>query len=311
MAERLRRLFPKEKKDVLSLNWMKSAIESLCETHTDIKTLITNLELPVTDWDERWIDVYLDISAKLLDISNCFISEITWLKQGHLLLQCVLHNLDSDRQEKFMRARSSLDAWGQHICTKNPRLENCQSILDSLVESLNMPKVKNSAKGKVLMRAMYGVKVETVFLCNIFAAALSGSSKNLLDLKILDTVLWAHAYTDLQASVNLEIKDKFSHGATTVLKELSSVDTVAKKLYPMIQDGFGPIEAEAFQISISHLRRVSEELSQGLDLLAKEVDGFFRILLAGRDALLCNLRASATILDPVQGANVEEQVVRS
>ncbi|XP_015584524.1 protein BPS1, chloroplastic [Ricinus communis] len=310
LVERLKKLIPKDKDDVLSLTWMKSAMESLCETHTDIKTLITDLELPVANWDEKWIDVYLDISVKLLDICIAFSSELSRLNQGHLLLQCVLHNLESNTSKQFVRASASLDSWRQHISSKNQRVENCRSILENLRGSLNLPKVKNSAKGKVLMRAMYGVKVQTVFLCSVFAAAFSNSSKNLLVLDVSDTIKWAQAFSDLQTNLNVEIREKFCHGKFTVLKELDAVDSIVKKLYPMIQDGVGPVEVEAFENSVSDLRKGSEKLSQGLDLLAKQVDGFFKIVLSGRDALLCKLRESGAVNDTTLGTNVGEQLVR-
>ena len=51
---------------------------------------------------------------------------------------------------------------------------------------------------------------------------------------------------------------------------------------------------EAFRNSVSYLARRAEGLSQGLDLLIKEVDGFFHVLLTGHDALLCNVRESGT-----------------
>ncbi|KAJ8900638.1 hypothetical protein K2173_025415 [Erythroxylum novogranatense] len=310
LAERLKKLNPENKDDVLSLTWMKSAMEALCETHTDVKTLITDLELPVTDWNEKWIDVYLDISVKLLDICIAFSSEITRLNQGHLLLYCGLHNLESNTSERYMRACSSLDKWRHHISLKNPRVQNVFTILHRLVESIDLPKVKNSAKGKVLMRAMYGVKVETMFVCSILAAAFSVSSKNLLDLEIPDTVLWSQAYSALQSNVNGRIKDMSSDERFTMLKELDSVDALVKKVSPMIQDGLEPTEEETIQNSISELKKASEELSRGLDFLSKEVDGFFKIVLTGRDALLCNLRANANVTDPMVGHNVEEQAVK-
>jgi hypothetical protein len=305
LAGRLRKLSPKDQDEVLSLSWMKLAMESLCETHNDIKTLITELELPVCDWDEKWIDVYLDISVNLLDICIAFSSEISRLNQGHLLLQCVLHNLDSTSSKQFIKARSSLDGWRQHISSKNPRVESCCTILNKLVESLDLPKVKNSVKGKVLMRAMYGAKVETVFVCSVFAAAFSGSGKKLLNINVADKYIWAQAFTGLQTSVNGEIRNVFSSERFTVLKELEAVDTSVKKLYPMIQDGVDPVKVEAFQNSVSDLARRAEGLSQGLDLLTKEVDGFFHVVLAGRDTLLGNLRESSTGSDAMLGCKVE------
>ncbi|KAG5126843.1 hypothetical protein JHK82_027678 [Glycine max] len=55
---------------------------------------MTALELPVSDWEDKWIDVYFDISSKLLDIFNAFSYELSRLNQGNLPLKCALHNLD-------------------------------------------------------------------------------------------------------------------------------------------------------------------------------------------------------------------------
>ena len=57
----------------------------------------------------------------------------------------------------------------------------------------------------------------------------------------------------------------------------------------MIQDGVDPIEVEAFKNSDSDLARRAEGLSQGLDLLTNQYDGFFHVVLTGRDALLVML----------------------
>ena len=310
LAGRLRKLNPKDKDDVLSLSWMKLAMESLCGTHNDIKSLIAEIDLPVSNWDEKWIDVYLDISVKLLDVCIAFSSEISRLNQGHLYLQCVLHNLDSTSSDQFIRARSSLDGWRHHIGSTNPRVENCSTILDMLVESLDLPKVKNSAKGKLLMRAMYGVKVLTVSVCSVFAASFSGSAKKLLDLNVAETYLWAQAFNNLQGNVNGEIRSVFSSGRVMVLKELEAVDDVVKELYPKIQDGVGLAEGNTFKNSVSDLDRKAQKLSQGLDLLTKEVDGFFQILLAGRDTLLSKLRSGGSVSERMLTGNVEGRLVR-
>ncbi|KAL0373686.1 UNVERIFIED_CONTAM: protein BPS1, chloroplastic [Sesamum radiatum] len=311
LAGRLRKLKPADREDVLRLSWMRSAMELLCGIHADIKILITALEFPVCDWDDKWIDVYLDNSVKLLDICIAFSSEISRLKQGHLFLQCLLHNFGSASSKQFVRARSSLDGWRQHIGSKNLRLDNCFSVMDGLAQTLDLPKIKNSAKGKVLMRAMYGVKVVTLFVCSIFGAAFSGSAKKLMDLPVPETCLWSEAFADLQTSVNTEIRNKYSNGVVTVLKELEAVDTGVKRLYAFVQDGVDPVEAGVLQKATSDLETSAEKLSGGLDLLAKEVDSFFQVVLTGRDALLCNLRVGGNISDQVRtDLNVEGQAVR-
>ncbi|KAJ0258659.1 hypothetical protein HA466_0074150 [Hirschfeldia incana] len=295
LAERFKKLIPKNKDDILTLSWMKLAMESLCETHSNITTLITDLQLPVSDWEEKWVDVYLDISVKLLDLCNAFSSELTRLNQGDLYLKCVLHGLQSGSGEKYLQARSSLDSWRQHVNASNARIETCREVLDCLAKSLSLPRVKNSAKGKVLMRAFYGVKVQTVYICSVFTAAWSDSTEDLFDLHVTEKPLWAKVFTDMQSVVNGEIRDMLSLGRSTILKELESVDASVEKLYPMIQDGVDAVEVETFKDCVMELGIQAEKLSRGLDQLLEEVDSFFKMTLSGRDILLCNLRSSDLI----------------
>lgn len=310
LAERLKKLMPKNNNEILSISWMTLAMESLCETHNDIKALALDIELPVSQWDEKWIDVYLDISVKLLDICIAFSSELSRLNQGHLLLQCALHNLNTPSPQQLVRACSSIEGWRHHINSKNPRIEKCGTILDDLLGSLDLPKVKNSAKGKVLMQAMYGVKVETAFLCSVFAAFFSGSAEKLLDLDVADTYSWAQAFTSLRQVVNEEIKVRFSNGRFAVLRELEAVDASVKILYPIILGEQDTVEKEALLKAVEETSRAAERLSQGLDHLAKEVDGFFRVVLSGRDALLSSLRSGATFCGTIPGVNMDEQRVK-
>ncbi|KAI4303379.1 hypothetical protein MLD38_039019 [Melastoma candidum] len=238
LAGRLKALEPKVADDVLTFSWLTSAMNSLCETHKDVKNLISALELPVCDWEDKWIDVYLDISVKLLDICIAFSSELSRLNQGRLLVQCGLHNLESHSPKQYIRARSSLDGWRNQTTSKNPRMESCFSLLDSLMGSLDLPKVKNSSKGRVLMRAMYGVKVQTVFVCSVFHASLSGSTKNLVSINVANSFLWASTFTHLLTSVNSGIRSRLASGRAIVCKELEAVDVNIKELYP--KDGVNP-----------------------------------------------------------------------
>ncbi|KAK2353700.1 BPS1 protein [Trifolium repens] len=312
LSERLRKLMPKSKDEILTLAWMTFAMKSLCESHNDIRTLITDLELPVSVWDDKWVDVYFDISTKLLDICNAFSSELSRLNQGNLPLKCALHHLGPASSKSFLRACSLLDDWRRHINAKNPRIEKCSTILDGLVGSLDLPKVKNSAKGKVLMQAMYGVKVETVFVCSVFSAAFSGSSKKLLDLDVADVYAWTPAFKNLQNLVNEEIRVRFSSGKFSVLNELEAVDAIVKELYPTIQGGENTedkVEQESHLKTVEELGSAAEKLSQGMDLLAKGVDGFFQAVLTSRDTLLSSLRFDKTVNDRVVGRNMDQQVV--
>jgi hypothetical protein len=183
--------------------------------------------------------------------------------------------------------------------------------LESLVETLDLPKVKNSAKGKVLIRAMFGVKVATIFVFRVFAAAFSGSGTKLSDLRVPETFPWAQAFTVLQTTVYGEMKNKFSSEKATVLIELNVVNEIVKKLDPIIQDGVGPTEAEKFRNLVTDLGSGAEKLTQGLDNLAEDMDCFFKIVLTSRDTLLCNLREDGNIAAPmILGKKKEGQAIR-
>ncbi|KGN56495.1 protein BPS1, chloroplastic [Cucumis sativus] len=307
LAERLKKLTPKSENDILSFSWMELAMKLLRETHNDVKTLVEELGFPVSEWDEKWLDEYLNISVKLLDICNDFSSELSQLNQGHLILRCALHNLESTSSNQSVRAPSSLDAWNQHISSRTSRVDSCYPILDSLGESLDLPKVKNSSKGKVLMHVLYAVKVVTLFICSVFASSFSGSSEWLLPTNVPDSFRWASAFTELQKYVNMEIKKIYSSGRFTALRDVDAVNERVKKLHSMIQGNMDDCKEE-FQNLIVELRREAENLTQGVDHLTKQVDEFFHIVLSGRDELLSNLRANEAVFSQGMGGLCTRQL---
>lgn len=312
LARRVEKLKPMhEEGDVFSLSWMALAMNLVSETHADVKSLITELELPIHDWDDKWIDVYLDNSVKLLDICNGLSSEISRLSQGQLLLHLVLRNLEGKSSSELLKAKSLINSWRHHIAARNVKFENCIPVIDKLMESLELPKVKNSAKGKVLMRAMYGVKMTTVFVCSVFVSVLSGSDRKLVDLQVSGSPpLWRDAFSDLQTCVYGEITRLLSSGRNVLLKDVKAVDICMNELYSVTHEAKEPAEVEAFQKSFTELGKRAEKLSAGLDQLTGEVDGFFQIVMSGRDALLCNLRVPNSAFESPKKYKREQQRVR-
>ncbi|KMZ58495.1 hypothetical protein ZOSMA_76G00510 [Zostera marina] len=268
--------------DFLSFDWMITAMESLCETHKAIQTLITELEFPVTDWDKRWVELYFDESVKLLDICNGFSSELSQLDRSRLLLKyaiCVLNKKNVlDEQTK-----TSLCEWKTTRQDKKKNLETSSSILQELAGSLALAKVKNSSKGDVLMRAMYGVKAHTVFICTIFAVILSGKPDLFLNLTLPTapvTFLWLDAFEKLQVNVSRQIQARCL-ASSMILKELHLVDQSISKLTDLITE----------PNTVSDFGENVVRFTDGVDSLSNQVGDFFGILLAGRDALIFSLRA--------------------
>lgn len=295
LAEKLKRLKPGCRAHIFSLSWMKEVMASLSAIHTSVRVLVKELELPVCGWDEKWVDVYMENSLSLLDICTAFSSEISRINQSNLYLRSTAQSLEGEPKQ-FARAHSSLEGWRLRLDSGNPRLENCFGTLDHLVESLKFPKKKDSGKERVLMRALYGVRVVTIFLCSVVAVAFSGSSGNLKKgFEVFEGCLWAEAFVDLQSSVSDEIRDR---GGVTRLKELEDVESSVKKLYPIVEPHRVDLDAvgggSSLQNVTSEFGKNVNGVSEGLDLLAKEVDGFFHVVLTGRNAMLSNIRVGSS-----------------
>lgn len=324
LAENLKKLRPEDASDVFTLSWMSLAIEFLSHTHNSIKTLMNELQLPVSDWDEKWTNIYLDSSVKLLDICIALSAELSRLDRGQLLLKYVLHLVDISTScpssEELAKAHLYLHEWIERIDSKSPKLENCPAIIASLQGMLGFPKVKSS-KGKALMRALYGFRVMTVFIFGIFSATLSGCSKPSIDVRASDGFVWFEAFGDLQAVVNGEFKRQFGSGKVAVFKEIEAVKLCASRLYDLtnnvsykeepaqdsdginLEDGSttlgkgSDLRRQRLRDCVTNLAAGVRTLGHELDSLSKQADHFFQIILMGRDALLCNLRMSVVTQD--------------
>lgn len=197
----------------------------------------------------------------------------------------------------FVEARTSLDEWKQRVDAKNSRVDKCFSALDHLAHVLDRPNIKHSAKEKVLMQAIYGVKVATLFLASIFDAAFSGSGKKLMDIQVPETYLWAENFTKLQSFMNTELINIFSSGKLTVVNEREAVDAFAEKLFLVLQNGVDSVEAEVLQTLKFEFEKASENFALGLDLLAKELNDLFKDVIRGRNDLLDDVRIAFNFMD--------------
>lgn len=333
LARSLTSLKPNDPSEILGFSWMSQAAEALAEIHTNIKALITDLQFPISDWDNRWMDVYLNDSIKLLDICIALSSGLSRLDRGQFLLQHILLMLNNTSNFTSSELLKSTDTSLHELIvlfeSRSPDLEHCYNILQDLAETLYMGKPKNSSKEKVLMRALYGVKVETIFICNIIIAALSGFSKPLIQLRVPEKFLWSKAFDELRVTVESEIINHPWSEKATFLKDLESVKLCTERLQqsflcikeeksPQVKilnsERSEPVErsagnehkAEGISLerldgdeerkrlveSVIALSERAEKLFEGVDILSKRVDDFFQIVLTGRDALLANLRGA-------------------
>ncbi|KAD4982687.1 hypothetical protein R6Q59_002313 [Mikania micrantha] len=291
LAERFSQLKPNDATDVISFPWMKSALGSICETLNDIKVLIVDLELPVCSWDGKWVDMYLDNSLKLLDFCSAYGTDIARQRFGYVMLKCALLDLESGNPQKLMLASSSLHEWMQYQRRyDSSKLLDCCDVICKLEETLNLPKIKNIPKAKDLVRAMYGLKVQAMFVFSTLVAAFSTTRRTLVDLQVPKEYLWHESFTELQTVMNGEIKNIYASGDIYPLKELRMLDQNVKKLYPLLHDGLGEVTQKVFNGYCSRLMEGNEKFLVGLDEVKSEMDHFFKVVVDGRMALLDNFQ---------------------
>lgn len=191
------------------------------------------------------------------------------------------------------------------MASKNPKIENSGEVLSSLVEDMdrshhhglykkvNKKNTKEYEEEKVLMRALYGVKVKTLYIFSVFAAAFSGSSKNILFINIpkevededeeddQDEVPWEQAFMELQNMIMTTFLSK----RFVVIKDVVAVESGVEMVYAVVQEGSVP-NSLMFEPLIQSVM----ELSERLDLVSKETSCLFNTVIAARDELFERLR---------------------
>lgn len=309
LAENLRKLKPNDTSNFLSLFWLRQAVDALLESHNKLRALISDLEFPASVWDDKWIEMYLDDSLKLLDVCIALISEVSRLEQRQILLRYALQilNVCSSHPlvEQLQQAGEALHDWIQKLQSRSSKLENAPSILQAMVSTLSLPKVKNSPKGRVLTRALYAVKIEMMFMSSVLVAVFSGCSKPLMDIQVSNDFLWAVDFNDLQFIVNKELRSRLLLDKPVTLKELSKVDACSRNLHSIIviftqkkdekeitTDDDSEEARRRCEQPIFDLTESAVNLTDELELLGKKLNDFFELIMSGRDGLINSLRTS-------------------
>ncbi|XP_023636087.1 protein BPS1, chloroplastic [Capsella rubella] len=133
LTERLKKLIPQNKDEILTLPWMIFAMELLYDTHNDINIFITNLKLhDITDWS----DVYLDITVKFMDFCNAISSLLGCIDHCILRFKVLWHKLEmKSEEEQCNESCSTLNSCRKDITAE---IRKYHTVLGRYVESLNL-----------------------------------------------------------------------------------------------------------------------------------------------------------------------------
>ncbi|KAG0584567.1 hypothetical protein M758_3G219700 [Ceratodon purpureus] len=305
-----------EEKSFLSIDWLLQAMSIVLATHANVEALIPESQLSLSmHRDDKWVDEYLDDSAKLLDVCNILKEGISEVEHYQMLVQFALHNLDnreiSGAELKYSRARNALAECKEAIKRKDTeyrqgfpksKLENCSSMLRTMGDKLVTPKGEEAMKGNGFLNAIYGAKVTTIFLCGLLVTALACKPKRpLTNLSVASHYKWSPALVSLQQRVKEETDKRKTKGSIALLRELDSVDASVQRLHEILDrhltEKAFPLareQATELKMEVEALRKHSADLGYGLQPLEVQVNELFRMLIASRLALLDIISSART-----------------
>eukprot|EP00250_Pteridium_aquilinum_P005210 c15341_g1_i1 orf=306-1391(+) len=313
LAHQLEALKPEEGsgKKILCLPWLASALALALEKHKEAVSLIPPLEFPLLLCDEKWMNDYMDQTARILDVCNALTSAFCNIEQGHLLIRHACHTLldvkklplheeacstDANcivlHQERLSSAHRSLREWLDLQVVSEPSAIKFSNILRDMIKGLVPPREKVLAKGKGFLYALYGANATAVFVFYVFSLAISQENELLsFILPIPSTSLWLASISQLAELAKDEAKQH--SGSISCLRIL---ETRVKDLFSLVER---LLDAKAWPLpeeemtnlagAVESLSLLLDDIAQGLDLLGTNLNEMFKAIVLNRSALLDKL----------------------
>eukprot|EP00249_Psilotum_nudum_P011876 c23440_g1_i1 orf=511-1617(-) len=303
LTHQLGSLKVKENEGILCLDWLDRALGLALGKHKEAESMIPAFRFPLSEFDEKWINEYLDETTKMLDIFNFLTGDISELEHSQLLLGHAVHTLDScDKglnKVNVERARISLHDWlrrirGTHENSSQMRKnERCFTLLQNVADGLKPPKEEAAAKGKGFLYNLYGSRSFTILVCSVLALAFSDKDEIFnIKLHLSCGFLWSTCIINLLQHAKEEASQRIARGSAAGLLELVSMDKSVRKLVAILDiilDEKLPLAkelADQLLFLVQELRNQLDVLSEGVDRVGKKINEFFHTVVANRCALL-------------------------
>ncbi|XAR54407.1 hypothetical protein NMG60_11029519 [Bertholletia excelsa] len=234
-----------------SLRWIHQCFEVLSEVDKAFAKLVTDIDHPISKWEDSLIDEYLQYSLKLLDLLNSISSSLSHLGQARLALSHALTLVHTSPQSAIERLRPI-------------QFKSLGNVLKEENEEKSKEEIFSSDKERVLHESFTVLETASFRLCGIVISGLSGEIK---------------PFPEMKEVVNGGLGEK--KGIIKEVKEVNeAVESVAQAL------AMEKSWEEACQV----LEMKLEEMQNILDAIGEETDGVFSKILAARTELLDTLR---------------------
>ncbi|KAI5054776.1 hypothetical protein GOP47_0029921 [Adiantum capillus-veneris] len=313
LALRLENLNPKEGDDtkVLRLSWLSSALALALDKHIEAVNLIPPLDFPLLVCDEKWMNDYMDQTARMLDVCNALCGALSNIEQGHLLIRHACHVLvdaenaplkqereSSDVQmleDQLARAFRSLQEWVNMQVLSGPSTPKQTCIFQDMIKDLRPPSERDLRKGKGFLHALYGANTAAVFAFYVLGLALLQEGELLsFAWTISPTVSWSASILHLVQAAKEEAKEKKS--SNVWFEELGALESSVKGLLGFIERALeskeSPLSEGATAIlarAVNDLCLQMDDIAKGLELLGTKLNEMFKAIVASRSVLLDRL----------------------
>lgn len=142
-------------------------------------------------------------------------------------------------------------------------------------------------RGKIsaVRRAMYAVGAVSRLVVGAVIAVLGGGDKGYLDgISVSGEFPWAEAFNKVAAAVSGALGEGFAG-------EVEAAEASVRRL-AIVMDGDDDGEkTEKLRSAVKDAERATDEMTDGLDRLSKDVNGLFRAALCTREAALRRFRS--------------------
>ncbi|KAJ7513709.1 hypothetical protein O6H91_23G011700 [Diphasiastrum complanatum] len=303
LVARLQELKQPNDGSYLSVAWLHQAMATVLATNSAVENLLV-LHQSLSNRDSKWVDEYLDDSAKLLDVCNFLKEGLADVDQYHVQVELALHAFEAKdglSEIKCNRAKHALidcmevnERKDQELLQRQQKskLETCSSMLRRMGEKLTP--VAHDTQWNAFLSGLYAAKLTTIFICSLLAAALTFKPRRQFPLlHIPGQFPWSSSLLILQHKAKDEIDSGRTRQSVAHLQELDRVDAAIRKLHDFVENAMvgkllplGREEDDKLRNLVDNLNRSSKELEKGLGLLKPQVNEVFRMLVTSRVALL-------------------------
>ncbi|KAJ7194089.1 hypothetical protein O6H91_01G109500 [Diphasiastrum complanatum] len=296
-----------EESHVLSLEWLKDALEVLVATNVDAQAFIPAVHLPLSKRDEKWIRDYLEDSSSVLYTCNMIREYIAGIDNILMLVKLTLHllNLQPGSYKSELRHANdslyecvrALKNWTENIYDSVKGKSKGHHLIEDMPKPILITKSEPVPRKNVFLTVLSAAKLTTIVICNTVVTAFTSQRDSLVEVSVPESFAWSLPLLTLQRTVKSVIIKRMDKGLNFFIPELCNVEFCLTKLKALL-DSYVNIDVVTLEEELTEktsnlvtdLKHQSEGLEKFLKLLEGKIDRLFHLTIENRKSFLDKLK---------------------